>query len=237
MPGVVWMPSPEKASMKFALIVEPLQVSSTAQFGSKPEQIILWPMERGPRRNSRRRTPIPKRRSAWRQALSVEARQAWRFLLRDAPSPRQATPEPLPVKRSASRCGKARHQAPVDLVIQRFGWTSGRPAAIFRQSEGISTCSIVASLPEKRPKFSLRENSRRGWPVVYAALKGRFQTEPVARTAARLRGHRRRFPCRPYTPVGRPRALVSARHRNAQRAPAFDRGCPTNSPSWPDAWG
>ena len=42
-PGVVWMPSPEKASMKFAPIVEPLQVSSIAQFGSKPEQIILWP--------------------------------------------------------------------------------------------------------------------------------------------------------------------------------------------------
>src|SRR5688572_6507490 len=41
-PGVVCTLLPEKASMKFALIA-PLQMSSTAQFGSKPEQIILWP--------------------------------------------------------------------------------------------------------------------------------------------------------------------------------------------------
>ncbi len=40
---VVCTPLPEKASMKLALMVEPLQTSSTAQFGSKPEQIILSP--------------------------------------------------------------------------------------------------------------------------------------------------------------------------------------------------
>jgi hypothetical protein len=34
------MPSPEKASMKFALM-PPSQLSSSAQLGSKPEQIIV----------------------------------------------------------------------------------------------------------------------------------------------------------------------------------------------------
>ena len=42
-PGVVSTLLPEKPSMKLALIAPPLQISSTAQFGSKPEQIILSP--------------------------------------------------------------------------------------------------------------------------------------------------------------------------------------------------
>ena len=47
LPGVVWMPSPEKASMKLALI-SPSQLSSSAQLGSKPEQIIDWPVSSNP---------------------------------------------------------------------------------------------------------------------------------------------------------------------------------------------
>lgn len=42
-PGVETMASPENASMKFEVVSFPEQISSTAQLGSKPEQIIFCP--------------------------------------------------------------------------------------------------------------------------------------------------------------------------------------------------
>ncbi len=130
-------------------------------------------------------------------------------------------------RRRRNRRGKARQRASINIgssIHSPFWLDLWLAAAIFRSKRRISSMLDLDLPPARRPKSFPPASSPRRWPAVYAALNGSFQTEARRRTCARLRRHRGRFPCRPDAPVGRPRAVVCARHRNPQRAPAFDRG-------------